>query len=133
MMPKLRDLFEILDKDCDGEVDLEELISAPPEIKEAMQHIVGLDELEEIFNMLDYDGSGSIDIEEFVDGIMRSQADKPSELIVLVKQSRAILAKLKDLGVRVSEQRDDDVVLPVTSMEDLQMIVQQSGSSGEQR
>jgi len=133
MMPKLRDLFETLDKDCDGEVDLEELISAPPEIKEAMQHIVGLDELEEIFNMLDYDGNGSVDIEEFVDGIMRSQADKPSELIVLVKQGKAILAKLKDLGVRVSEQRDDDVVLPVTPMEGLQIVVQQSGSSGDQR
>jgi hypothetical protein len=132
MMPKLKSIFQTLDTSNDGEVDLNELISAPPDIKEAMQHIVGLDELEEIFNMLDYDGSGSIDIEEFVDGIMRSQADKPSELIVLVKQSRAILEKLKDLGVRISVQQDD-AVLPVGAMEGIKNVARRSSSSGEQR
>jgi hypothetical protein len=77
MMPKLRSMFLALDTSGDGEVDLDEILNAPPEIQEAMQHIVGLDELEEVFGLLDYDGSGSIDIEEFVEGIMRSQADKP--------------------------------------------------------
>merc|ERR1719356_715190 len=112
-------------------VDLEELLGAAPEITEAMQHIVGLDELEEIFNMLDYDGSGSIDIDEFVDGIMRTQADKPSELIVLMKQSRAILAKLKDLGVRVSVHVDDDEALAEANMESIKKVARRSGSSGE--
>merc|ERR1712232_236315 len=73
MMPKLRHMFMTLDTSGDGEVDLEEVLAAPTEIKEAMQHIVGLDELEEVFHLLDFDGSGSVDIEEFVDGILRSQ------------------------------------------------------------
>jgi len=122
MMPKLKSLFETLDTSHDGFVDFEELTGAPPDIKEAMQHIVGLDELEEIFNMLDYDGSGSIDIDEFVDGIMRSQADKPSELIVLVKQSRAILDRLKDLGVRVSVRSDSQSVLPAAAMDKIKKV-----------
>jgi len=100
MMPKLKSLFETLDTSHDGFVDFEELTGAPPDIKEAMQHIVGLDELEEVFSLMDYDGSGVIDIEEFVDGIMRSQADKPSELFVLVKQGKAILDRLQGLEPR---------------------------------
>jgi len=100
LMPKLRSIFFALDTSGDGEVDREELLNAPPDIKEAIQHIVGLDELEEVFSLMDYDGSGVIDIGEFVDGIMRSQADKPSELFVLVKQSKAILEMLQGLGPR---------------------------------
>jgi len=98
MMPKLRSMFLTLDTSGDGEVDLEEILNAPPEIKEAMQHIVGLDELEEVFSLLDYDGSGGVDIEEFVDGIMRSQSEKPPELFVLMKQQKAILERLNSLG-----------------------------------
>jgi len=100
LMPKLRSIFFALDTSGDGEVDREELLNAPPDIKEAIQHIVGLDELEEVFSLMDYDGSGVIDIEEFVDGIMRSQADKPSELFVLVKQGKAILDRLQGLEPR---------------------------------
>ncbi|CAK0885015.1 unnamed protein product [Prorocentrum cordatum] len=101
MMPKLRSLFLALDISGDGEVDLSEIFNAPSEIQEAMKHIVGLDELEEVFRLLDYDGSGLIDIEEFVEGIMRSQSDKPSELAVLVKQGRAILNRLKGISDQV--------------------------------
>merc|ERR1712228_386719 len=61
MMPKLRTMFLTLDTSGDGEVDLQEVLNAPSDIKEAMQHIVGLDQLEEVFNLLDYDGSGSVD------------------------------------------------------------------------
>ncbi|CAK0839493.1 unnamed protein product [Prorocentrum cordatum] len=108
LMPKLRSIFLALDTSGDGEVDLSEILNAPPEVREAMQHIVGLDELEEVFQLLDYDGSGSIDIEEFVEGIMRSQADKPSELFVLVKQGRAILDRLKGVQLRISAQHGSD-------------------------
>ncbi|CAK0898308.1 unnamed protein product [Prorocentrum cordatum] len=100
MMPKLRSMFMAMDTSGDGEVELEEVINSPPEIKEALQHIVGLEELEEVFSLMDYDGSGSIDIEEFVDGIMRSNSDKPSELFVLVKQGKVILERLKYLKMQ---------------------------------
>mmetsp|Transcript_48211 Transcript_48211/g.134343 ORF Transcript_48211/g.134343 Transcript_48211/m.134343 type:complete len:84 (+) Transcript_48211:2-253(+) len=58
--------------------------------------------------MLDFDGSGAIDIDEFVDGIMRTQQDKPTELILLLKQSKAILDHLgtKDGGLQKGYMAD---------------------------
>merc|ERR1712194_723109 len=110
MMPKLLHMFMTLDTSGDGEVDLEEVLNAPSDIKEAIQHIVGLDQLEEVFNLLDYDGSGSVDIGEFVEGIMRSQGEKPSELYVLLKQGKAILNRLSELrpSLRLSAEAGDD-------------------------
>jgi hypothetical protein len=102
MTPKLRSIFMALDADESGEVDLEELLNAPDEVKESLTRIVDLDQMEEIFRMLDFDGSGAIDIDEFVDGIMRSQQDKPTELVLLLKLSNAILDHLmtKDGGLQ---------------------------------
>lgn len=94
MMPKLRNVFLALDRDGNGEVDLDEIMDAPEEVQEQITRIVDLAELEEVFRLLDVDNSGSVSIDEFVDGILRSQADKPSELIVLMKQGRAILERL---------------------------------------
>jgi len=98
MMPKLRQMFIDLDTSGDGEVDLEEVMNAPVSLKEAMQHMIGLDQLEEIFNLLDFDGSGSVDIEEFVEGILRTNGEKPSELFVILKQGKAILNRLRGVG-----------------------------------
>mmetsp|Transcript_121643 Transcript_121643/g.271734 ORF Transcript_121643/g.271734 Transcript_121643/m.271734 type:complete len:101 (+) Transcript_121643:2-304(+) len=41
--------------------------------------------------MLDYDNSGSIEIDEFCDGILKSQAEKPIELLCLLRQCGDIL------------------------------------------
>jgi len=98
MMPKLRQMFIDLDTSGDGEVDLDEVMNAPTSLKEAMQHMIGLDQLEEIFNLLDFDGSGSVDIEEFVEGILRTNGEKPSELFVILKQGKAILNRLRGVG-----------------------------------
>jgi hypothetical protein len=110
MMPKLRQMFIDLDTSGDGEVDLQEVLNAPSHLQETMQHIIGLDELEEIFNLLDYDGSGSVDIEEFVDGILRSKGEKPSELFVILRQGKAILNRLNRLGLRPSLRTSANVV-----------------------
>merc|ERR1711920_84261 len=102
MLPKLRSIFYGLDSDESGAVDLEELLDAPDDVREQLMRIVDLDELEEISRVLDFDGSGSIDIDEFVDGIMPSQTDKPTELILPMKQSKAIMDHLmtKDGGLK---------------------------------
>lgn len=90
-MPRLAQIFMDLDTNGDGEVDLQELMKAPEEVQDQIKRIVDLEQLEEVFRMLDYDNSGTISIDEFVDGIMKSQQDKPSELFVIVKQCKAIL------------------------------------------
>merc|ERR1719440_1687588 len=91
LVPKLRDMFTEMDKDCSGELDLWELLDAPEEIKRQLKGITGLDQAEEIFNLIDYDGSGSVDIEEFCDSLLKAGSDKPAELIRIMKQCTDLL------------------------------------------
>jgi len=102
LKPRLIRLFHSLDADASGEVDMKEIEKAPAELQEQLQQIVDLDDLAETFNMLDVDGSGVVSIDEFVDGIMRSQTDKPSELTVIIKQGKSILQHLQGRAVRAS-------------------------------
>jgi hypothetical protein len=94
LLPKLKEIFTGLDLNGDDEVDLEELQVAPDNIKEQIMRIIDMEELEEVFSIMDSNGNGSISVDEFIDGIMRSQAEKPSELLVIMKLCRAILDEL---------------------------------------
>mmetsp|Transcript_57805 Transcript_57805/g.137636 ORF Transcript_57805/g.137636 Transcript_57805/m.137636 type:complete len:648 (-) Transcript_57805:108-2051(-) len=97
MMPKLKELFQDLDGDGSGDVELEEIINAPEEAKQYLQDVAkGLD-LEELYKMLDYDGSGTINADEFCEGLIKaSTSDKPLELLRLVSASSDILVQLRD-------------------------------------
>merc|ERR1711920_956950 len=99
LVPKLKIIFSELDADGSSNVDLEELKNADAELQAQVSRVCDLDQLEEIFGMLDVDGSGSVSIDEFVDGIIHSQqADKPSELLVLMKMGRTIINLLQKEG-----------------------------------
>jgi len=74
-MPKLRAMFHEMDRDGSGELDFEELRSAPEEIKEQLQRICNMDDTEEIFRSLDYDESGFVDIEEFCQGLLKASCN----------------------------------------------------------
>ncbi|CAK0843083.1 unnamed protein product [Prorocentrum cordatum] len=100
MMPKLRNLFLSLDLDGNGEVDYNEIMNCPDEIMDQIRRLVDLSELEEVFRLSGAQRTTSVTIDEFVDGILRSQVDKPSELIVLMKQGRTILQRLDDAMLR---------------------------------
>merc|ERR1712032_451997 len=95
LKPKLEYLFHLIDTDGSGEVDMKEIQEASEEVQEQLRQIVDLDDLVEIFAMLDVDGSGGVSIDEFVDGIMLSQSDKPSELTLIIKQGKEILQRLQ--------------------------------------
>merc|ERR1712032_678539 len=95
MRPKLRRLFMALDSDGKDEVDLKGFLAAPEEFKEQVTRIIDMDHFTEIFRLLDVDCSGTVDIDEFVDGLIRSSADKPSELLVLMKMGRTIIDLLQ--------------------------------------
>jgi hypothetical protein len=70
LTPKIEKLFQQLDSDGGGEIEVKELdftgIVMPPELKE----IVDEDKLKDLFGFLDLDGSGTVSLGEFVDGIM---------------------------------------------------------------
>merc|ERR1712190_605498 len=90
-MPKLRQMFEEMDEDGSGGLDIEELRGASDEIKSQLQHICNMDDVEEIFNSLDYDDSGNVEIHEFCDRMLKSTTDKPGELIRIMRQCNEIL------------------------------------------
>ncbi|CAJ1379610.1 unnamed protein product [Effrenium voratum] len=95
-LERLKIMFLELDSDGSGELTLEELRSAPEEVREQLQEVAATEErakdIEGLFQMLDYDGGGSLDTEEFCEGVLRaSTSDKPLELSRLVKQCSDIL------------------------------------------
>merc|ERR1711957_907489 len=69
-----------------GEIDLEEINRAPPELKAQLSQIVNFNDVAELFRILDYDQSGSIGIDEFLDGVVKAQGEKPIEFTCLMKQ-----------------------------------------------
>jgi hypothetical protein len=105
MAPKLMEMFRALDADESGELELDEILQAPPEIQEQLLRVCCMEDLQETFKMLDYDSSGGVDMEEFCNGIMRVQADKPTELIRIMKQCTDIIARLKSLEIDLEEER----------------------------
>merc|ERR1712048_316607 len=99
MMPKLRDMFAILDDDGSGEVSWAEIESAPPELKEELRAITKTDDLRSIFELLDDDDSGSVQIDEFLEGIL-----KASNGDVMMKLQMARL--VRQIGAVRNHQRD---------------------------
>merc|ERR1711971_333592 len=63
------------------------------DVKERLEEIAKMEDAEALFKMLDYDGSGSLHIDEFCEGILKAQADKPLELLCLMRQCSEILHK----------------------------------------
>merc|ERR1712187_32953 len=93
-MPKFKYMFETLDVDGSGEISLEEIESAPEELKDDLRKIVKADDLGEIFRLMDDDDSNSVNIDEFLDVLFKaSQCDIIHKLQMrrLVQQSNVIL------------------------------------------
>merc|ERR1711920_1057115 len=97
MRPRLREMFMGFDTNGNSEIDLQEFLNAPEDLKETVGTIVDMDQFEEVFSLLDYDKSGSVDIDEFIDGLIRSTGEKPSELLALMKMGRTAINLLDDV------------------------------------
>merc|ERR1719217_1089863 len=80
LIPKLQEMFFLLDSDDSGKIELSEIQEAPQELKDTLAHVVNCDSIDDLFRMLDFDGSGYIEIGEFMEGIMMAQGNKPLEL-----------------------------------------------------
>lgn len=63
-MDEFKEAFDVFDKDGDGTLNFEELVSA---FKECSPAELPEDELKKLFNRLDADNTGTIDIQEFSD------------------------------------------------------------------
>merc|ERR1712050_823177 len=89
-------MFEEMDEDQSGELDIDELRGASDEIKSQLQRICNMDDVEEIFKSLDYDESGTVNIDEFCEGMLKATSDRPGELTRIMKQCTEILRNTRE-------------------------------------
>merc|ERR1719359_1624324 len=91
MMPKLRDIFQTLDKDGDGEIKLVEFGQCDEETREELMELFNTEDLVELFEILDADGGGSVSIDEFCYEMTRLATTAiPMELTRILKQMSVI-------------------------------------------
>ena len=112
LIPEIRELFHQMDADGSGDLDMDEILNAPPDIQEYLSKIMQTDDLVELFEILDVDGSGSLDIDEFVDGICKLvTSEQPMEqlrvqksLNLLRHDQKTILHYVKDVEDNLREE-----------------------------
>merc|ERR1719217_2015692 len=73
LIKKVRIMFEQMDTDGSGEVDMSEIRSASPECQEMLAEVIDINDMEDFIRTLDADGSGTIGIDEFCDGMIKAQ------------------------------------------------------------
>eukprot|EP00392_Amoebophrya_sp_AT5.2_P014265 g14412.t1 len=101
MMPEIKKIFLLLDKDGSGEITKEEIVDGlkeHPEIALELEHFLGRMSPLELFDSLDVDGDGSIGIDEFCDALLeRVTTQAPIELtrvLKVAKQTKSDVQKL---------------------------------------
>lgn len=89
LLADLKCLFDDLDKDHSRTLELKEIMSEHPGIRQRLLHVLGSDDPEELkkaFHDLDFDGSGKVGIDEFLDGLMMLADGKPHEITAAMLQ-----------------------------------------------
>ena len=67
LLPVITDFFQQIDRDNNGIITIEEMMSAPDEVKDHLMSIVDSDNLVALFSLIDSDNSGAVDRDEFID------------------------------------------------------------------
>eukprot|EP00927_Polykrikos_kofoidii_P023106 TRINITY_DN21385_c0_g1_i5.p1 TRINITY_DN21385_c0_g1~~TRINITY_DN21385_c0_g1_i5.p1 ORF type:complete len:549 (+),score=75.90 TRINITY_DN21385_c0_g1_i5:72-1718(+) len=82
LIPRLREMFELIDLDGSGEVSWDEIQQSPIELQEELSRMTKTDDLYEIFQLLDDDNSGAVGIDEFLDGILKSMKSTSGDVTI---------------------------------------------------
>jgi Ca2+-binding EF-hand superfamily protein len=82
LIPRLREMFELIDLDGSGEVSWDEIKQSPIELQEELSRMTKTDDLYEIFQLLDDDNSGAVGIDEFLDGILKSMKSTSGDVTI---------------------------------------------------
>jgi len=106
-MEQLKTMFQDLDEDGSGELSMDEIDGAPPDIMDQLVDIAGTEDIQSLFEVLDYDGGGTVGTDEFCEGVFRFKtSDKPMELGKLTKQCAEILLNAREIWAVLSNDED---------------------------
>jgi Ca2+-binding EF-hand superfamily protein len=103
----IHSIFSELDADKSGSITIEEIHSAPREVKDSLFSLLPTDDLIEIFEVLDWDHSGEVPIEDFCHEMEKIiTSDLPIEQMRMkrdISTTRNEVFKLRDTVQEVKE------------------------------
>jgi hypothetical protein len=97
VIPSLEKLFNQIDTDGSGSIELQEIIDAPVEVHAKLQQIMRLDDVHKIFALFDVDDSGEVMIDEFIDGLLRLVEGGTKEQLKVEKLLESVHHRLDEL------------------------------------
>lgn len=97
----LKELFQVVDKNHDGEVSFDELTAAAGSVPEFAHRLTALDigkgDLKELFDVIDEDNSGEVSPEEFIDVLYRMMHAETKTAVHFVRKMIQDLCKKQQL------------------------------------
>jgi len=102
---RVQEIFTEMDADNSGKLTLDELQTAPPELKREFAELVETEDFEMLFQLLDYDQRGAVNIREFCDGIDKICRGK-LEMFSLMFQGNSIKKKQNEMIGLLHEIKD---------------------------
>jgi hypothetical protein len=101
-LDKLERLFADIDENGDGELTLDELHNAPPNVKNMLHCLCDTDDLDMLFYTLDIDNSGAIEIDEFCAGLLRFMDNTSLEMLGMDKRIITTLDRVSIMKEQVA-------------------------------
>jgi hypothetical protein len=101
LLPKLYELFSLIDADKSEQIELEEIYNAPPEVQITLMQIMKVDDIPKIFSALDIDDSGTITVDEFIEGLLWMVEGGTKEQLKLEK----LMTSMHRKQDRIDEER----------------------------
>eukprot|EP00927_Polykrikos_kofoidii_P071352 TRINITY_DN67620_c0_g1_i1.p1 TRINITY_DN67620_c0_g1~~TRINITY_DN67620_c0_g1_i1.p1 ORF type:complete len:602 (-),score=104.25 TRINITY_DN67620_c0_g1_i1:33-1670(-) len=100
LIPRLRQMFALIDRDGSGEVSWEEIQQCPIDMQEELKNMTKADDLLEIFQLLDDDDSGTVLIDEFLDGILKGLKSTSGDVMLnlLIRKLMRQVMSIKKLA-----------------------------------
>jgi len=105
IIPMLKRVFDRMDRDGSGNVDLHELeILGMLEVPEELEPLVMMDSMVELFEILDIDNSGTVSQDEFIEGILSMHiSEVPLQQVQMLQMIRAVRDKISCIEARISK------------------------------
>lgn len=109
LVPEIISLFDLIDEDGSGEVDLTEMVKFEEDglVPSHLLDRASVDSMADLFNTLDVDGSGKINRSEFIEGLLNIfLREVPVSTLQMLKMQRLLRDKVTHVEEDVLELQD---------------------------